>query len=358
MMPRGGLINMRRGFAWYLTLVVQALALTLLGSSTLFAQSRALEDRLVIYSPHGDQGRTFAEAFQKLHPEVRIEYLFLGSQEVLDRLRAERGNPQADIWWGAPTNLFLEAKKQGLLQAYRPSAAAAIPATYHDADDFFYGTFLTPLVIVYNTRAVSPEGAPTDWDDLLDPKWKGRIIIRDPLAAGTTRTMYTAMVWRFYQKAGSPEQGYQWLRQLDANTRSYSSHSTIMFQELARGVADVTVWNLPDTVDQIGKAYPLAYVMPASGTPVIVDSIAMVAGAKHPNAAKAFYEYVTSKEVLTRFAREFNRIPARTDIEPDLLPDWMRQPIKAMEIDWAVLAREGAGWMRYWDENIRGRGGR
>lgn len=358
MSQEGGLLAVRRDFAWYVTVALGVLAVALASSLTAFAQQGALESRLVIYSPHGDQGRLFAEEFQKRHPDVRVEYLFLGAQEVLDRLRAEKGNPQADIWWGAPTNLYLEAKREGLVQPYRPSAAGAIPAPYRDADDFFYGTFLTPLVIVYNTRAVSSEAAPKDWDDLLAPRWKGRIIIRDPVAAGTTRTMFTAMIWRFYRQSGSPDQGYAWLRQLDANTRSYSSHSTIMFQELARGVADITVWNLPDTVDQINKGYPFAYVLPASGTPVIVDGIAMVAGAKHPNAARAFYEFVTSKEVLTRFAHEFNRIPARTDIPAELLPQWMRQPIKAMEIDWAVLAREGPAWMRYWDENIRGRGGR
>ncbi|OUM94763.1 MAG: hypothetical protein BAA04_11505 [Firmicutes bacterium ZCTH02-B6] len=337
------------GSRWLLTLVL-VLALAVAASA-----QGALEDRLVIYSPHGDQGQVFVEEFQKLYPNVKVDYLFLGAQEVLDRIRAERGNPQADIWWGAPTNLYLQAKREGLLQPYIPSGADAIDPAYRDPDHYFYGTFLTPLVIVYNTRAVRPADAPKDWDDLLDPKWKDRIVIRDPLAAGTTRTMYIAMVYRFYKETGSAEAGFDWLRRLDANTRNYSSHSAVMFQELARGVGDVTVWNIPDTETQIGQGMPFAYLVPESGTPVIVDGIAMVAGARHPNAAKAFYEFVMSKEVLTRFATEFNRMPARSDIPAELLPEWMRQSIKPMELDWEVLAEYGDQWMREWDENIRGR---
>ncbi|MBO8142395.1 MAG: extracellular solute-binding protein [Firmicutes bacterium] len=346
---------MRRSFRFRVAFGL-AVLLSVAGYFAAAAYAQGLSGRLVVYSPHGDQGRVFVEEFQRMHPNLRVDYLFLGAQEVLDRLRAERGNPQADIWWGAPTNLYLQAKAEGLLQPYRPEAAGAIDPAYHDPDDYFYGTFLTPLVIVYNTRNVERAEAPKDWDDLIDPRWRGRIIIRDPIAAGTTRTMYTAMIWRFYRETGSPQEGYEWLQKLDANTHSYSSHSTVMFQQMARGVADITVWNLPDTVTQMQQGMPVDYVFPASGTPVIVDSIALVAGAPNPEAAKAFYEFVTSREVLTRFASEFNRMPARRDIPETVLPEWMTRTVKPLEIDWEVLSNEGAAWMRHWDENIRGRG--
>lgn len=320
------------------------------------ATAAELEGRLVIYSPHGDQGRAYAEEFQRLHPNLRVDYLFLGAQEVLDRIRAERGNPQADIWWGGPTNLFLQGKAEGLLQPYEPAGADQFDAAYRDGEHYFYGTFLTPLVIVYNTRAVSPADAPLDWDDLVDPRWEGRLVIRDPIAAGTTGTMYRAMVYRFYKDSGSPDAGYDWLRKLDANTRSYSSHSAVMFQELARGVGDITVWNIPDTETQIEDGMPFAYHVPASGTPVIVDNIGLVAGARHLEAAQAFYDYVMSQEILTEFAENYNRLPARDDIPKDNLPEWMRQTVKPLEIDWQVLSDHGGEWMQTWDETIRGRG--
>lgn len=334
------------------------LACLLVVGTTMVGLAAELEDRLVIYSPHGDQGRAFAEAFQALHPDVRVDYLFLGSQEVLDRIRAERANPQADIWWGAPTNLYLQAKRDGLLQPYRPKAADAIDEAYRDPDDYFYATFLTPLVLAYNTRNVAAEDAPRDWDELLDPKWEGRIIIRDPMAAGTTRTMYSAMIYRFFKDTGSPEQGFDWLRKLEKNVHSYSSHNTLTFQQLGRGVVDVTAWNLPSTVDQMQRGMPVDYFFPESGTPVIADNIAILAGAKHPNAAQAFYDFVTSEESLIRFATEFNRVPARNDLPKDALPDWMQEPMKALEIDWEVISLQEAAWMREWDETIRGRGGR
>ena len=73
--------------------------------------------------------------------------------------------------------------------------------------------------------------------------------------------------------------------------------------------------------------------------------------------ARAFYEFVTSREELIRQAHDFHRIPARTDIPTDMLPEWISSvEIKSIEIDWDRLSKEGPTWMQYWDENIKGRG--
>ncbi|HEX9939230.1 MAG TPA: hypothetical protein VGB15_18955, partial [Longimicrobium sp.] len=58
---------------------------------------------LTIYSPHGrEMLQAFEKRYEALHPDVDVQFLDMGSQEVLDRLRSERANPQADVWWGAP----------------------------------------------------------------------------------------------------------------------------------------------------------------------------------------------------------------------------------------------------------------
>ena len=100
------------------------------------------------------------------------------------------------------------------------------------------------------------------------------------------------------------------------------------------------------------------YVIPASGTPVLVDAIAIVKGTKHPEIAKQFYEFVTTPEALEYAAQKFYRIPARTDIPLDSLPQWVRDAktkIKPMPLDRELLAKHLDEWMRYWDANIRNR---
>ena len=93
-----------------------------------------------------------------------------------------------------------------------------------------------------------------------------------------------------------------------------------------------------------------------SGTPVLVDAIALVRGAKQPAAAKQFYEYVTSPAAYRDAAVKFLRIPARTDVSNDSLPASVmraRTELKVMPVDAKLLADSLDSWMRYWDSNIR-----
>ena len=83
---------------------------------------------VVVYSPHGPGLLKLAEqTFEAENPDVDIRWLDMGSQDVLDRVRSERANPQADVWFGAPSMLFQRALADSLLAAYRPSWADAVP---------------------------------------------------------------------------------------------------------------------------------------------------------------------------------------------------------------------------------------
>jgi iron(III) transport system substrate-binding protein len=101
---------------------------------------------------------------------------------------------------------------------------------------------------------------------------------------------------------------------------------------------------------------PVAYNFPTSGTPVVIDGIAIVRGAPHEQEAKRFSEFVTITESLVHAARNYYRIPTRTDIDRKQFPDWMNQPFTRLPLDWELLRKQSNEWLRYWDANIRGRG--
>jgi iron(III) transport system substrate-binding protein len=312
-----------------------------------------LEEKVVIYSPHGkDILQQFEQKFEAEH-EVDVEWLDLGSQEVLDRIRSEKNNPQADVWWGAPSVMFNQAKNEGLLEAYQPSYAEHLDAKFHDPEWHWSGTSQTPEVILYNTKLLTKEEAPQDWDELLDPKWKDEIIIRYPLASGTMRTIFSAMIYRDYQTSQDPSKGYEWLQQLDANTKEYAANPEIMYNKVAKGEGKLSVWAMPDVVMlKEQKNYPFDFIVPKGGTPVLTEGIAIVKDAKHPEAAKAFYEFVNSEEAVKTLAEEHYRIPTRSDITD--LPAWISETeIKAMDIDWTVFEEKSNEWMEYWDTNIK-----
>ncbi|MEA2176010.1 MAG: iron(III) transport system substrate-binding protein [Blastocatellia bacterium] len=312
---------------------------------------------LLIYTPHGqDMLKDFVARYKQAHPEVSVQFLDMGSREVLERVRAERNRPQADLWWGAAHTTFQTAANENLLAPYKPSWSGNVPESSRDAEDRWYGTYETPEVIVYNSEAVSLADAPKDWDDVLDARWRDKVLIRNPNPSDSMRAIFGAMVWRFYGETNSPAGGYDWLRKLDANVHEYTADGTLLMQKMARREGLISLWDMPDVrLYREQKHFPVDYVIPRSGTPVVTDGIAILRGAPHEEEARRFYEFVTTPESLTHAAQSYYRLPVRTDIDRAQLPAWMNQPFTRMPLDWNLLNRDGNEWLRYWDTEIRGR---
>jgi len=320
-------------------------------------RSNTATSRLLVYTPHGqDLLRDFVSRYKQQHPDVDVQFLDMGSRDILQRVRAERNRPQADLWWGAAHTTFQTAAEENLLAAYRPSWSDYVPLASHDAGDRWYGAYETPEVIVYNSDAVSPADAPRDWDDLLDPKWRDKVLIRNPNPSDTMRVIFGSIIWRSYKETNSPDKGYDWLKKLDANVHEYTADGTLLMQKLARREGLVSMWDLPDVrLSKEQKNFPIGYTLPASGTPVVIDGIAIVQGAPNEAEAKRFYEFVTTSESLIHAAHTYYRIPIRTDVDRNQLPAWMNEPFKRLDLDWELLRKHGSDWMRYWDTQIRGR---
>lgn len=315
---------------------------------------------LVLYSPHGRDLLTLVETtFEAQRPDVDVRWLDMGSQEVFDRVRSETANPQADVWFGGPATILARGADGGLLQPYRPAWADAIPAHRRDPEDRFHGLYRTPPILVFNEDAVAAEEAPTDWDDLLAPRWRDQVLIRDPLASGTMRTIFGGVLARSVAETGSTDAGFAWLRQLDGQTKEYVHNPALLHQKMVRQEGLVTLWELTDILFQRQRGSPLGYRFPTSGTPVINDAIGLVAGAPHPEAARAFIDWIGSLEAQVLAAEQAFRLPARDDLPPEALPAWAREALAAMveaDVDWALMEAEGAEWMNRWDREVRGRG--
>lgn len=315
---------------------------------------------LVLYSPHGrDLLGLVEKTYEAKHPDVDVRWLDMGSQEVYDRVRSEKANPQADIWFGGPNTIFARGARDGLLEPYRPSWADAIPPESREPRDLYFGLYRTPAVIVYNSAVVAAAEAPGDWNDLLDPRWKGKILIRDPLASGTMRAIFGLVLERSIAETGNVESGFRWLERLDAQTREYVMNSSILVEKVARREGLATVWDLPDVLLEMRRSKDLAYVFPSSGTPVINDAVGLVRGARHGAQARALIEWLGSPEAELLAAENGFRLPARTDLLPDRLPEWVRDVEKKMKpakMDWDLLEKDGQAWMARWDREVRGKG--
>jgi iron(III) transport system substrate-binding protein len=313
-----------------------------------------------VYSPHGrDQLTLLEREFERRHPDLDVRWLDMGSQEILDRLRFERVNPQADVWFGGPTTIFDRGVADSLLAPYRPAWAAHVDPRGVGPHDLYYPAYRTPAIIAYNSAALTREQAPQDWDAVLEPRWKGTVLIRDPVASGTMRAIWGLVLERSLRQTGDTAAGWAWLRRLDAQTKTYALNPAVLDEKLARQEGLVTLWDLPDILISRGKGMPFGYVFPRSGTVVIDDAVGLVRGSRHPAAARAFIDFVGSTDAQILTARKVFRLPARLDLPADSVPAWVAEVDREMviaDVDWTLLAAKGSEWMRYWDQHVRNGG--
>jgi len=326
------------------------------------APNKAAEQQLTIYTGRDkDEVAHVVELFTTKFPKYKgnVNTITLGAQAALDRLRAEKSNPQAGFLWGGTLQGLEQAANEGLLAPSNPASASLTDASRKDPQGRWYAEMLLPEVIIYNHDLLKPDQAPKDWDDLITPAFKEKIVIRDVMASGTMRTIFSAMIYRQYAKTGSPEAGYEWLRKLDSNTVVYTPTPDDMYLKLDRGVGSVTLWNLQDAFIQPKKNNrPWSFVIPASGVPVLLDGVGIVNNPKMMDAAVEFENFLLEPKLQAQLAKDYYQIPALRLQDADK-PEWLAKlTIKEMPIDWSLLSQKQTEWLDYWSQNIKGKGER
>ncbi len=306
---------------------------------------------VVLYSPHGrDQLTLLEHAFEAERPDIDVRWLDMGSQEILDRVRFERVNPQADVWFGGPDD-HVRPRHRGL-------AAPALPADVgRPGRSQRRRTRRSVLSRLSHSRGdrlqqqewCAPRRRPTTGTTCSQPRWRDKVVIRDPMASGTMRAIWGLILVRSIRETGDTAQGMDWLRRLDANTKTYTLNPAILDAKLARAEGLVTLWDLPDILIGRSKGLPFGYTFPRSGTVVIDDAIGLVRGSRHPEAAKAFIDFVGGVEAQLLAAKRVYRLPARHDLPagPGARPGWPRWRRRWWSRRWTgACSRSGApsGW--------------
>lgn len=316
-----------------------------------FLIASELEKKVVVYSTHGESMlELVADEFEK-ETGVKVDFINLKGA-LADRVRAEKANPQSDVMYGAPSSVFLELKGEGLFDAFAPSWADKIDPLFKDSKSYWYGTIQTPVVMFYNREMITKEEAPKDWSDLAKPEYRNKLVFRNALSS-SARATYSSLLQQF-EKQGELENGWELMKAIDANTKQYYGSGSLLFQAVGRKEAAISFMVLNAVIDnKIKNKIPLEVVNAQSGSPVITDGIALVRGAKHPNAARAFIEFAGSAKIQAMLANTFNRLPTH----PEALvrsPKWMAEiKFKVMDVDWGALASKQSAWMQKWDTEVK-----
>ncbi len=228
--------------------------------------------------------------FEALYPGVTVNYVRLSSGESLTRIRNEKANPQFDIWWGGPIDSFIAAKAEGLLEPYKSPGQANIidPKLMMDSDPNpqWVGIYVGSLGFATNTKqtAIKP---PTSFDDLIKPEMKGQIIIAHPASSGTSYTFMCTIL-----QIKGEQAGWDYMKKFAANVLIWTKSGAAPVQNVGLGEAAVGVVFSHDIVAGIDdQKLPLALSFPAEGTGYEIGGMGIIKGAKHPDLAKAWYDW-------------------------------------------------------------------
>ena len=294
--------------------------------------------RLVVISAHGESIRTeFADAFDAWHRAkygqgVLVDYRIYGGATDIVRyfesaqrtLFAKLGTYQIDVVWGGGDDLFdRRLKAPGYLQgvklpdavmnaAYAQREISGLPL-YDQASDppQWFGTALSSFGIVYNKDVLRHLGLPepTTWSDLRDPRYRGWIVLADPMRSAVARSSFMIIVERAMQDAvdagHSADEGWAngmgTIRQIAANARLFTDSGSVVpaivgTGDVAAGMAiDFQARAQVDAVQE-GNTSRLGYIEPAGATAINPDPVATVKGAEHPEVAERFIEFLLSEE--------------------------------------------------------------
>lgn len=228
---------------------------------------------------------------------ITVNYVRMSSGESLARIRAEKDNPQFDIWWGGPVDSFVAAKGEGLLEPYNSPNLKNLTdqKKFKDPDNYWAGIYVGSLGFATNTNWLAAHPgvkAPESWDDLLRPEFKGQIMVAHPSTSGTS---YTALA-TVLQLRGE-EKGWEYIKQYAGQIAQFTKSGAAPAKFVGQGEAAVAIVFSHDTVNEIdNNKLPLQLTFPKEGTGWEIGGMGIIKGAKHMQAAKQWFDWALTAE--------------------------------------------------------------
>lgn len=265
------------------------LALTAAAILAGLGAAQAQEGKLVLYTsqPNTDAQATI-DAFKAKHPKVDISFVRDGTPRVMAKLRAEitAGAPQADVLLIADSVTLEGLKKEGLLLAHDKADVSAYEAGIHDKDKQWFATKLITTGIVYNTKAPAK---PASWTDLTKPELKGQLVMPSPMVSGAALIHAVALT-------SNRSEGWKYYEALKANGAIAAQGNGDVLKQVAAG--EKLYGMIVDfmAIREKAKGATIEFVFPTDGVSAIGEPVAILKSTRNPEAAKAFVDFLLSKD--------------------------------------------------------------
>ena len=293
----------------------------------------------------------FVKAFKAAVPGVEVALLPLAAAgELQTRIKAEKASPKADIFIGGDSSFHDGLGKEGLLETYVSANASAVAAQSKDPGNNWTGWYFGIFGIVMNTDRVNKEvgGAkPTTWDDLTDAKWRGKLVLGSPITTGGGYIFIATQIFRFNKDEAK---AMDYMKRFHANVAQYPGTSPQAIQLVSQGQFVAAPNWAHDILTEKAKNPGVELAIP-KGTGYEIGAISVIKGTKNPVAAKAFVDWVLTKEAGELNVKLSNRVSVRTDVPPAPgAPTLTSVELVNYDRDWAAANKDRV--LKLWQTTV------
>jgi iron(III) transport system substrate-binding protein len=235
---------------------------------------------------------------------------------LAEAILAERKRPRCDVFWNNEILHTLRLDREGLLEPYEPPAAKDYPAWARSPKGTWHAFAARARILLVNTEAVPRAERPKSIEDLADVKWRGRVGMAKPLF-GTTATHAACLF-----AAWGDEKAKDFFGRLKANEIQVLSGNKQVAMAVSSGQLAFGLTDTDDALVEIARGRPVAIVYPDQaagglGTLLIPNTLAVIRGGPHPQAARQLVDYLLSPEIEGQLAAGASgQIPLNPKVKP------------------------------------------
>lgn len=261
-----------------------------------------------------DEVEQYIDDFEK-ETGINVKMVRLSAGETLARLKSEKSNPQAAVWFGGPSDTFVQGSSEGVLEEYQPDEVDEIPEEFLDEEETWTPIYVGALGFASNEDWLEDKGidAPESWDDLLKPEFKDQISMAHPSSSGTAYTAYATLV----QLLGEDD-SIDYMKDLDNNMKRYTKSGSAPAQDAGLGETGVGIAFSHDILAAKDEGYPIELSFPEEGTGYEVGAVGLIKDGPEDQQenAKEFIDWSISKEAQDLYADSGAfRLPVNPDAD-------------------------------------------
>lgn len=293
------------------TLIVM---LTLVLMLPLVSPVSPAEDKLVIYTAYEENElKDFWEQFKKDLPDLaaKASYVRGSTGPTMAKIEAERANPQADVIWGVFNDYLTGAAKKGLLEPYAAKDSQLLPARFKHPENMWQGVTLLTVAFATNQKKMSELklAPPRSWAELIDPKYKGHVVMSNPSTSGTAYLLLASHVARLGE-----DKAFEYYAVLDKNLSQVTKSGGAPGRMAASGETPIGIALAYEVEMAKKQGAPLDVIFPSDGVAWTFEGDALVKGAKNPQNARRFLDWALSKSAMEAYAKWRGTAITRPDV--------------------------------------------